>query len=121
MERRLLLAILLTFLVLTVYQWMLPKAPPPTASSVATATGAKSSDAAAPPPASQAAPLPPVETLVADATEKTVTVDNGIVRAMFSNRGGIISRWELTQYRDNAGQPLDLIPHDVPADAPRPF
>ena len=53
--------------------------------------------------------------------EKTVTVENGVVHAVFSNRGATLNNWQLTQYRDNAGRPLDLVPHDVPVDAPRPF
>jgi YidC/Oxa1 family membrane protein insertase len=142
MERRLLLAILLTFLVLTVYQWMLPKAPPsqtPGSSSAASpssgssgtsAAGAPSSGSTAPtsgesassaPAAPIAAPLPPVQTVVADTTEKTIVVENGAVRAEFSNRGATIASWQLLQYHDNAGKPLELVPRDVPADAPRPF
>ena len=130
MERRLLLAILLTFLVLTVYQWMLPKAPPtqtPATSPAATTssgTGAPSSSptALATDQAASSAPaLPPVQTVVADTTEKTIVVENGVVRAAFSNRGANIASWQLVQYRDNAGNPLELVPRDLPADAARPF
>src|SRR5437773_5469226 len=108
MERRLLLAILLTFLVLTVYQWMLPKPPPQPPQATGGATGAPSSGAtgpgaagsgstqagATPAPAPQVQ-LPPVETVVADTAEKTVTVDNGVVHAVFSNRGGTLLNWQL--------------------------
>ena len=48
-------------------------------------------------------------------------MDNGVVRAEFSNRGAAITSWQLTQYHDNAGQALELVPHDVPADSARPF
>jgi YidC/Oxa1 family membrane protein insertase len=131
MERRLLLAILLTFLVLTAYQWMLPKPPAAPAQPGSTvATGANSASPVsasggqpAPPSApSAAAPqLPPVETVLADAAEKTVTVDNGVVHAVFSNRGATLISWQLANYHDNAGHPVDLIPHTLPADAPKPF
>lgn len=122
MERRLLLAILLTFVVLTAYQWMLPKSPPaapPT--SAAAAAGAVSVAPKAPPAAAAAAPLPAVEILLADTTEKTIAVDNGVVHAVFSNRGATLTSWQLTKYHDNLGRPVDLIPHDLPADAPKPF
>jgi YidC/Oxa1 family membrane protein insertase len=123
MERRLLLAFALTLLVLTVYQWMLPKPPPAPAQESAASTGTSSipGRAAEAPSLAPAAPLPPVETVLADTTEKTVTVDNGVVHAVFSNRGATLSNWQLAQYRDSAGKPLDLVPHDVPVDAPRPF
>jgi YidC/Oxa1 family membrane protein insertase len=136
MERRLLVAILLTFLVLTVYQWMLPKAPPgptPGASpAAATSSGSGGSSGSAQSsgstlagqsgsPAPAAPALPPVETVVADTTERTIVVENGVVRAEFSNRGANIASWQLVQYQDNAGKPLELVPRDVPADSPRPF
>src|SRR6266849_7547385 len=101
MERRLLLAILLTFLVLTVYQWMLPKAPPSQTTSPAPATspaiggggtggtsgsrggggtsgsgasgatsGANGQSSSSAPTAPVAEALPPVQTLVADTTDK---------------------------------------------------
>ena len=120
MERRLLLAILLTFLVLTGYQWLCrPPAPQPAAkasshrpAAPSSATSPGSRDAAwRPAPAA----LPAVETVVADTAERTITVDNGVVRAVFSNRGGTLVSWQLTQYRDSTGKPLDLVPHDLPA------
>ena len=133
MERRLLLAILLTFVVLTAYQWMLPK-PPPLPPQPSGGTGAASS-AAARPAQNGAAPAatpqpPPVETLVADTAEKTVTVENGVVRAVFSNRGGTLVSWQLIaaypdqrglKYHDEAGRSVDLVPHNLPPEAPKPF
>ena len=126
MERRLLLAILLTFLVLTVYQWMLPKPPPlpPQSAGAASATSAAGTGGAqssATPPPAAAVQLPPVETVLADTAEKTVAVDNGLVHAVFSNRGGTLISWQLTRYQDGAGHLVDLVPHDLPADAPKPF
>jgi YidC/Oxa1 family membrane protein insertase len=129
MERRLLIAILLTFLVLTVYQWMLPKPPPTpaqTAPSTATGSGPTSAGPAPAsgqtgPPSAAVPPLPAVDTILADSAEKTIAVDNGVVHALFSNRGGVLISWQLAKYHDNAGHPVDLIPRDLPADAPKPF
>src|SRR5688500_9902431 len=127
MERRLLLAIVLTFIVLTAYQWLVPTIPPAPAGAPASAgtQPAQAPGAVPQPPAATAqpaAPVPtPVETIQADTTARSVTVDNGVVRAVFSNRGATLSAWQLTGYEGSGGQVVDLVPHDVPADQPRPF
>jgi YidC/Oxa1 family membrane protein insertase len=132
MERRLLLAIVLTFIVLTAYQWMMPTPPAP-ATPTGVATGTASSSAAAPsaqtpaqgvtpaPPATPAEPAVAIEPVQADTAERTVTVDNGVVRAVFSNRGATLAAWELLTYMGPDGKPVDLVPHDVPANQPKPF
>ena len=99
MERRLLIAILLTFLVLTAYQWLLPKPPvtapqsgtstPPAATAGATAGSPQAA------PASQIPAVPAVDTLIAEESERTIAVDNGVVRALFSNRGGLLTSWQI--------------------------
>jgi YidC/Oxa1 family membrane protein insertase len=118
MERRLLIAILLVFVVLTAYQWMLPAPPPPAAP-----TPAQTQPQGAPQtPVSEAPPvLAPVETVLADNVERTVVIDNGLVRAEFSNRGATLTSWRLKQYHDAEGQPLDLVPHELPANQPKPL
>src|SRR5688500_17342436 len=132
MERRLLLAIVLTFIVLTVYQWLMPvpqQAPTPrTAAPPATGTASPvppantSGTPSAPPPAAPAPePTPSVATVRADTAERTVTVENGVVRAVFSNRGATLAKWELLNYQGPDGRAVDLVPHDVPSDQPKPF
>jgi YidC/Oxa1 family membrane protein insertase len=127
MERRLLLAIVLTFIVLTAYQWLVPMPQP---ASQATPAAQTSTQAQAPRPApAQAQPAPAVQPpappagapVKADAAERTIAVDNGVVRAVFSNRGATLVAWELHQYRGADGKPVDLVPHNVPPDQPRPF
>ena len=106
MERRLLLAIVLTFVVLTAYQWLVPTPPPAPATQTAP-SGA--TPASAQPPAAAPAPAATgrlaactgcatVETVRADTAERTITVDNGVVRAVFSNRGATLAAWELLSY-----------------------
>ena len=129
MERRLLIAILLTFIVLTVYQWMMPTPPlqpgaKPGSTAGAGAASTASSGTASQGSSSAAAPtpaLPPVETVLADTAERQIAIDNGLVHAVFSNRGGVLLNWQLTQYHDAAGKPLDLVPRDVPANGIKPF
>jgi YidC/Oxa1 family membrane protein insertase len=125
MERRLLLAIVLTFVVLTVYQWLVPT---PQAPALVQPTAVPDGPAAAgQPPAATPAPvapptpaLTPIDTIQADTEERTIAVDNGLVRAVFSNRGATLSAWQLSGYLAD-GKPVDLVPHDVPADQPKPF
>ncbi len=57
----------------------------------------------------------------ADTAERTITVDNGVVRAVFSNRGATLTAWELLTYLGPDGKPVDLVPHDVPPNQPKPF
>jgi YidC/Oxa1 family membrane protein insertase len=130
MERRLLLAIVLTFVVLTAYQWLIPmpQQAPATQQPAGAPTSGAPTSAAPTPPAPQtpvATPAPPpgpaVETVRADTAERTVTVENGVVRAVFSNRGATLAAWELLTYAGPDGRPVDLVPHDVPADQPKPF
>ena len=120
MERRLLIAILLVFVVLTAYQWMLPAPPPQPATTPATADtqpqNAPQAAVTVEPPAPVA-----VETLLADSAERAIVIDNGLVRAVFSNRGATLTNWQLKQYSDATGQPLDLVPHDLPANQPKPL
>ncbi|MCM3881366.1 MAG: membrane protein insertase YidC [Vicinamibacterales bacterium] len=120
-QRRLLIAILLAFLVLTAYQWLVP-APTPqqTAKPVASAAGTSAPSTSTSTAAAPAA-LPPVETVLADVAERTIAVDNGFVHAVFSNRGATLISWQLTQYRDSAGKPVDLVPHDMPPNTLKPF
>jgi YidC/Oxa1 family membrane protein insertase len=126
-ERRLLLAIVLTFVVLTIYQWLVPAPQPARPNPAQQAAPAAAAPAAVPPSTQAPAATPPaqpaepqVETLQADNAERTVVVDNGLVRAAFSNRGATLTSWLLTQYLAN-GTPVDLVPHDLPPSQPKPF
>jgi YidC/Oxa1 family membrane protein insertase len=123
MERRLLLAILLTFAVLTAYQWLLPTPPPqPVQKSSSPSAAAPSAQAAPAPSEPAAAPdLPAVQTVLAATAETMIAVDNGVVHAVFSNRGATLVTWQLAKYHDNAGQSVDLIPRDLPRDTAKPF
>ena len=134
MERRLLLAIVLTFIVLTVYQWLVPMPQQaPTPQTAAPGAAAPAPQTQTPAPNTSAAPAaapqtvatpetsPAVETVRADTAERTITVENGVVRAVFSNRGATLAAWELLSYQGPDGRVVDLVPHDVPANQPKPF
>ena len=128
MERRLLLAIVLTFAVLTAYQWLVPMSP--TAPALAPETQAPGASAPATPPTAGAAPAQPavtptetapVELVQSGVAEQTIAVENGVVRAVFSNRGATLAAWELLSYAGPDGRPVDLVPQDVPANQPKAF
>lgn len=135
MERRFLLAIFLTFLVLTLYQWLLPTpvpvpqpatAPPKPAAAAPTQAAADKDDKVEPapepePPQPLQSPQTLSPALVADNAERIAVVENDVVRAEFTNRGATLTSWRLQRYRDQQGQPLELIPRTVPAGTPRPF
>jgi YidC/Oxa1 family membrane protein insertase len=134
MERRVLLAISLSFLVLFFYQrFFVPPAPMDGGGSAAVnATGSPSAPGAPASlagvtspgnlsPGSVTAPPPPVANVVGEAEEREVTVETAHVRAVFTNRGGRIRHWLLKNYKNESGEPLDLIPEIVPAPLPLPF
>jgi YidC/Oxa1 family membrane protein insertase len=48
-------------------------------------------------------------------------VENADVRAVFSTRGAVITSWTLKKYRDDHGQPYELIAGHAPANSPKPL
>ena len=43
------------------------------------------------------------------------------MQAVFSNRGGRVLQWRLKEYRDGNGEPLDLVPSNLPEQEATPF
>jgi YidC/Oxa1 family membrane protein insertase len=46
---------------------------------------------------------------VVAAAQTSTTVENELYKITFSNRGGQVTSWILKKFKDNAGQPLDLV------------
>ena len=126
MERRVLLAISLSFLVLFLYQWFLP--PPARQDPV----GDQTTGQVTPPPGvvstsrnvsaeAPAPPIPPAVTVIGEGHERDITIETARVRAVLTNRGGRIKHWWLKEYKDGAGQMLDLVPANTPTPLPLPF
>ena len=126
MERRVLLAIFLSFLVLYVYQALVVKPQP--AEQAANATTAASGAATpgvsprttAPTATPQNALAPPhLPPSSADASRAdgrrrdrasaTSRVENADVIAVFTNRGARLKNWKLKKYFDRAKQPQELV------------
>jgi YidC/Oxa1 family membrane protein insertase len=134
MERRVLLAITLSFLVLFLFQRFVmppPSGAKPAATSAPAASATPTAPAAQAPKlesggdASGAAAIPaanPVgEVSVGDAAERAITVETNTVRAVFSNRGGRLMHWVLKGYAAENGSDLDLVPSLPGANATKPF
>jgi YidC/Oxa1 family membrane protein insertase len=131
MEKRVLLAFVLSFVVLITWNVLFPT-PEPSRPTPAPTSAPATASPASPPPATgtdpgqvkPAQPAPGVEApaaLLADSVERDVVVENDLVRALFANRGAVLKSWRLKQYKDAAGQPLELVPQNVPPGTPRPF
>jgi YidC/Oxa1 family membrane protein insertase len=59
--------------------------------------------------------------LLGDAEAREITVETSVARIVFSNQGARAVRWELKNYRNVDGTPVDLIPSGLPDTEPRPF
>ncbi len=124
MEKRVLLAVFLSFLVLVVYQGLLPPppeekaAPPAQRPSQAATPGAKVTTPQAQPAPAEGTFAQP---LVSGDAERDIVVETPTVRAIFNTREAVLKSWRLKRFKDSAGQPLELIPPDLPADVERVF
>lgn len=126
MEKRLILAIVLSFLVLMGYQYFVVKpnkpnvAPPvtPSATSTApavpgTAGAAQESRQEAP---AEAKPAPaeavPARDLgaVAGQAETDVVVETSLYKAVWTNKGGVLKSWKLKNHKNSLKEDLDLVP-----------
>ncbi len=124
-ERRLLLAIALSLLVLTGYQLLFPPkpAPPPqraasSSSSAPTTTSvpaprASATTTEAPPAAAAAQPE------VADERERRVEVESPELSIAFTNRGARLVSWRLRGFLDERGRPEEMV--QASAGVGRPF
>lgn len=116
MEKRLLLAFVLSALIFAVWSMLFPPPPPvtppnqaapatpTTVESVATPTTEVDADEATGQPAAAA----PVEAIAGE-TEQTVRLSNDVVEIELSNRGAAVTSMRLLEYDDDEGVVLDLI------------
>src|SRR3954447_18717390 len=121
MERRVLLAIFLAFLVLYAWQAIFVKpvpkpvvgtVPATADTSIAGGSSDKNTIKPEPPPAVAARPAAPLApALVADTTEREIRVETADVVAVFTNKGARLKSWRLKHYLDQQRQPQELIEH----------
>jgi YidC/Oxa1 family membrane protein insertase len=126
MEKRLILAIVLSFLVLMGYQYFVVKpdkpnvAPQVTSSATTTApavpgtAGAalenrQESPAEAKPAPAEAVPAPDLGA-VAGQAETDVVVETSLYKAVWTNKGGVLKSWKLKNHKNSLKEDLDLVP-----------
>ncbi len=136
MERRVLVAIFLSFLVLYVYQALFVK-PVPRPVGVPVSAPATAPNAA-PTGARDEAPgvtsgtpkretaegkqtLPAAATVVGETSERDIRVETRDVIAVFTNRGARLKSWRLKHYLDQLQQPQELVATELSATQPLPF
>jgi YidC/Oxa1 family membrane protein insertase len=128
MEKRVFLAIFLSFAVLAIYQTYIvpPPAPVPAATTADQPMGGSAS-ATTPqvtPPGVVPGALPEGEPAVAideSIPAREIVVDTDTFRATFTTEGATVTSWRLKQYLDALDEPLELVPSDLPAGSARPF
>ena len=126
MEKRVFLAIFLSFLVFAAYQAYFAPSPPRSgherhgrARRLHRLRRRLSSRRRHRPPLNRA-PAIVAKPLVADTTARDIVVETDTVRAVFSTAGATLKSWKLKQYLED-GAPLELVPQEVPDTYPRPF
>lgn len=113
-ERRLLIAVALSLLVLTAYQLLFAPAPRPPAASPSPAPSAAAvatpTTPVAPAQSPGVAPSPSVPVAqVADEAERRVEVISPDLTVAFNNKGARIISWKLAHFADASGRPEDLV------------
>jgi YidC/Oxa1 family membrane protein insertase len=128
MERRVFIAVLLSFAVLYTYQtYFSPPTPdasktPGSSTAAPAADGAKPAAAPASPPVAAPEPGEPVPvSVLGEQQAREVTVETPTARVVFTNRGARVVHWYLKNYRDVNGENVDLVPSDLPESEPHPF
>src|SRR5216683_3343190 len=119
MEKRVLLAIFLSFLVLYLYQALVVKPVPKTAGApgrqAAPATsagpapsgpGAAMTPEALPTPSAASPAAPAAAALVGGTTERDVQIETRDVIAVFTTRGARLKSWRLKRFLDDKKEPL---------------
>ncbi|RPJ02306.1 MAG: membrane protein insertase YidC [Candidatus Aminicenantes bacterium] len=125
MEKRLIVAIVLSFLVLMGYQYFFVKpdknaakpevpvaaAPSTTVPGTAGAIQEQMKPAAPATEPAAAAPAPPQDLgAVAGRAETDIVVDTPLFRAVWSNKGGVLKSWTLKQHKNSRKEPVELVP-----------
>ncbi len=127
MERRVLIAVFLSFLVLYGYQaFFVPPVPPASQTQVNSTEEDIQDQKPAPPPSSASATAVPevaaeLPLVKGDVVEREIVVETARVQAVLSNRGGRLLHWRLKEHLDDRGQLVDLVPSEVPPNQPTPF
>ena len=121
-QRRMLLAAVLSAVVMGAYVFLAPRPEPPARpqepvdvpelSSVAPDSADGTASAGGPSTAPPGIEAGMVDSAIEAAAEQTVTVETDTFLVEFTNRGAEVTSWKLKQYNDARGEPLDLVHRD---------
>ncbi len=120
MEKRVFLAIFLSFAILAIYQAYIVPPPAPVPISV---PGEVPPQAGAPVPVSDAPLRPALEVpapVIGESTAREIVVETDHIKAVFTTEGATLKSWRLKKYF-TLGEPLEFVPEGLPATSPRPF
>jgi len=112
MEKRTLLAIILSILVIVIWSYLFPKKPAPRKTNEIEQTTVQKES-----PQEKKAEIPVTSIKEPESKEgEDVIVDTALYRAVLSTKGGVITHWELKKYKDKRGMPIVLL--DTPEKVP---
>jgi YidC/Oxa1 family membrane protein insertase len=121
-ERRLLLAIALSLVVLTAWRYLTPTPPPPEVGPKPAVPGSVASGPEAMPPPGTVPPASPAPTVVAplaDERERRIEVVGPDATIAFTNKGARLISWRLEAFKDAKGRDEEMVAN-VPG-GPRPL
>ena len=108
-EKRMLLAFALTMLVLLAMQPFISRYTKQQTPAPASAPPVASARRAAASPARTSGMRPSAKPAKAAAAESETVVENDLYKITFTNRGAQVKSWILKNYRDDKGNPLELV------------
>jgi len=121
LERRVLVALFASFLVLYAYQTFFAPPPPKKPAPQIAPGSAPSVPGSTPEPAGAATTPPAPAPLVGATAEREVRIETPHVIATFTNRGARLKSWKLKDYRDRNGDPLELVDAGLAASHSQPL
>ncbi len=111
-QRRMLLAAVLSAVVMVAYFFVVPR-PEPSLPEPATpgiaSTRTETVPTDSPEPAAPADEVPAGEQTIEADSEQSVTIETDSFVVEFTNRGALVTSWRLKDYNDALGEPLDLV------------
>lgn len=114
MEKRVILAIALSILVLILYQLLffkkkpLPEAPPVQTIEKSPEIKPAEKEPVPPQPVRGQAEQKSQE-IISAPSEEQILIDTSLYRAVWSNRGGVLKSWKLKKHKDDQGEDLELV------------
>jgi len=111
-EKRILIAFALSFVVLVSWATYMRQKYPPPPPPEEPAVSAPAPTEPAPTKKEAVPPMPapaPVVAPVRASEERLITVETDVATIVFSTRGAVVQSWKLKEWKDEAGEPLELV------------